>query len=217
VDTLNAGAGNDFLAGGAGNDIITTGAGRDVIAFNRGDGNDIVNASAVGDNTLSIGGGIRYADMTLSKAANDLVLGLGAGAGDSITFKDWYAAPANRSVLNMQVIAEAMADFNAASADPLRNRKVETFNFANIANAFDASGVATAWALTDTLLRQHLAGSSDTAAIGADIAYRYGRTGSLGGMGFDPVVGMLSNGAFGASAQALQGAAATDVGAKRLM
>jgi hypothetical protein len=36
-------------------------------------------------------------------------------------------------------------------------------------------------------------------------------------MGFDPVVAMLSSGAFGASAQALQAAAATDVGARRLM
>ncbi|HEX2830434.1 MAG TPA: calcium-binding protein, partial [Burkholderiales bacterium] len=214
-NSLTVGDGNDLLIAGRGDDTITTGAGRDVIGYNRGDGADVVNASAGADNTVSLGGGIRYADMTLNKVVNDLVLGL--GAGDSITFKDWYAAPANRSVLNMQLIAEAMADFNAASADPLRNRKVETFNFANIANAFDASGVATAWALTDTLLRQHLASSSDTAAIGADVAYRYGRSGSLAGMGFDPVVGMLSNGAFGASAQALQGAAATDVGAKRLM
>jgi Ca2+-binding RTX toxin-like protein len=213
-DTLTGNAGHEVFIGGTGSDTITTGAGRDIIAFDRGDGRDVVIASAGADNTLSIGGGIRYSDMRLTKTANDLVLDL--GAGDSIAFKDWYAAPANRSVLDMQMIAEAMADFSAASADPLRSRKVATLNFANLVNAFDASGAAAAWALTDTLLEQHLVSGSDSAAIGADIAYRYGKAGSLAGMGFDTVVAMLASGSLGASAQMLQPQAATDSGARRL-
>jgi Ca2+-binding RTX toxin-like protein len=213
-DRIAGGSGREFFAGGAGDDEITTGAGADVIAFNRGDGADVVNASAGADNTLSLGGGIRYADVTLAKNANDLVLNLG-GNGDKITFKDWYAAPGNRSVLNMQVIAEAMADFNAASSDKLVNRKIENFDFLGIAGAFDAAGAPASWAVTNALLSRHL-GGNDTSAVGADLAYQYGKRGSLAGMGFDAVQGMLASGSFGVAAQALQAPAVLNAGPRVL-
>jgi Ca2+-binding RTX toxin-like protein len=214
ADTLTGSAGHELYIGAAGNESITTGGGADVIAFNRGDNSDVITASAGADNTISVGGGIRYAEMTLSKSATDLVLNLG-GADDRLTFKDWYAAPANRSVLNMQVIAEAMADFDAASSDKLRNKKIVTFDFLGLVGAFEAAGAPTNWALTNALLSKHLSGS-DTAAIGADLAYRYGRTGSLSGMGVDAVQGMLGSASFGAMAQGLQSSAALDAGLKRL-
>jgi Ca2+-binding RTX toxin-like protein len=213
-NTITGGSGREFFAGGAGHDEITTGAGADIIAFNRGDEADVVNASAGADNTLSLGGGIRYADMTLARNVNDLVLNLG-GDGDRITFKDWYAAPGNRSVLNMQVIAEAMADFNAASSDKLVNRKIENFDFLGIAGAFDAAGAPASWAVTNALLSRHL-GGSDTAAIGADLAYQYGKRGSLSGMGFDAVQGMLASGSFGVAAQVLQAPAVLNAGPRVL-
>lgn len=50
----------------------------------------------------------------------------------------------------------------------------------------------------------------------ADLAYRYGRVGSLVGMRFDPVQGMLASGSFGTAAQTLQSAAALDTGLRRL-
>jgi Ca2+-binding RTX toxin-like protein len=214
ADSLSGSAGSELFIGGTGNDTITTGAGADIIAFNRGDGADVVNASAGADNTLSLGGGIRYADMTLAKNVNDLVLNLG-GNGDRITFKDWYAAPGNRSVLNMQVIAEAMADFNAASSDRLVNRKIENFDFLGIAGAFDAAGAPASWAVTNALLSRHL-GGNDTSAVGADLAYQYGKRGSLAGMGFDAVQGMLASGSFGVAAQALQAPAVLNAGPRVL-
>jgi Ca2+-binding RTX toxin-like protein len=58
-DVLNGGSGNEFYIGGAGNDAIVTGLGYDLIAFNRGDGQDTVAASAGRDNTLSLGRGHR--------------------------------------------------------------------------------------------------------------------------------------------------------------
>ena len=214
IDELGGGAGRELFIGGAGNDGIVRGTGADIVAFNRGDGADILYGETGADDTLSLGGGIRYADMRFTKSGTDLVLGL--GGTDSITIEAWYTGTTNKSVLNMQVIVDAMADFNAASTDPLVNRKVANFNFAGLASAFDAAGAPAGWALTDALLSKHLSGS-DTAALGADLTYRYGRTGSLANIGFDPAVGILSGGSFGTSAQALQSAAVLESGAKRLV
>ena len=180
-DKLTGGAGNEMFMGGKGNDTYTPGGGADVLAFNRGDAHDIVAASSGQDNTVSVGGGIRYSDLFLTKSGNNLVLQ--TGANDDITFKDWYANAANRSVSNLQVIAEAMSDFAPGGADPLRDNKVELFDFSKIVQKFDAaraasSGNASHWAVMNSLLDAHLAGS-DSEAIGGDLAYRYGLNGSL--------------------------------------
>jgi Ca2+-binding RTX toxin-like protein len=57
-DLLNGGRGNDTLDGGAGNDLFIGASGDDLIvadsiAFNRGDGQDVIAASAGKDNILS--------------------------------------------------------------------------------------------------------------------------------------------------------------------
>jgi Ca2+-binding RTX toxin-like protein len=101
-DTIDGGNGSDFLIGGAGNDVIVTGPGADIVAFNCGDGQDTVMASAGQDNTISLGKCIRYADLQLSKNGNDLVLAV--GNGEQMTFKDWYAAAANHSVATLQMV-----------------------------------------------------------------------------------------------------------------
>ena len=51
--------------------------------------------------------------------------------------ENWYAAGDNKRVLNLQVIADAMANFNANSSGLLLNKRVETVNFAGIVSAFD--------------------------------------------------------------------------------
>jgi Ca2+-binding RTX toxin-like protein len=214
ADSMTGSSGNELFIGGAGNDVITTGAGKDIIAFNRGDGQDVVKASAHADNTLTVGGGVRYADMSLAKTGADLVLNLG-GSGEKITFKDWYALPGNRSLKNLQVIAEAMQDFNPASGDKLMNRKIETFDFRGLADKFDAAGAPATWALSNALLDKHLSGS-DTAALGGDLGYVYGKSGSLANMGFDAASGLLAGASFGATAQALQSSAALNAGLKHL-
>ncbi|HVK54790.1 MAG TPA: hypothetical protein VM532_07145, partial [Burkholderiales bacterium] len=204
-DILTGGAGKEIYIGGAGNDSITTGSGIDVIAFNRGDGMDTVAASAGLDNTISIGGGVRYQDMSLSKSGNNLILNTGAGEG--IALVNWYAATTNRSVLNLQVIAEAIAEFDATSTNPLLNNKVERFNFGGLVDRFDAARTAnptiSSWALTDALLNFHL-GGSDSAAIGGDLAYQYGKQGSLANVGSTGAQNVLANSQLGAASHAFQ-------------
>ncbi|WP_094160434.1 calcium-binding protein [Thiomonas delicata] len=217
-DTLTGGAGNELFVGGAGNDTLTTGNGADVIVFNRGDGMDNVNGGTGTDNTVSLGGGIRYADLTLSKSSNDLVFGL--GGAEQITFKNWYVTTANnKSVAKLQLVLEATTDFDAASTDPLRNKKVEQFDFAGLAAQFDqaraADATLTTWALASALTSYHL-GSSDTAALGGDLAYHYGVRGGLAGMNAQAAEEVVGNVQFGTASQTLRPFAGISGGAVTL-
>lgn len=218
TDFLTGGAGNELFVGGAGNDTLTTGNGADVIVFNRGDGVDTVNGGTGTDNTVSLGGGIRYADLTLSKSSNDLVFGL--GGAEQITFKNWYVTTANnKSVAKLQLVLEATADFDAASTDPLRNKKVEQFDFAGLAAQFDqaraADATLTTWALASALTSYHL-GGSDTAALGGDLAYHYGVRGGLAGMNAQAAQEVIGNVQFGTASQTLRPFAGISGGAVTL-
>jgi hypothetical protein len=110
-----------------------------------------------------------------------------------------------------------MEDFAAGGNDPLRDQKIETFDFAGLANAFDAARTAnpalTGWALTNALLDHHLSGS-DTAALGGDLAYQYGKTGALSGIGLAAAQDILGDAQFGAQAQALKPLAELQAGPK---
>ncbi|MBK7354891.1 MAG: hypothetical protein IPI94_02280 [Propionivibrio sp.] len=217
ADTITGGAGAEIYLGGLGNDTYTTGAGNDIILFNKGDGQDTLATGGTGSDTVSLGGGVVYTDLSFSKMTNDLVLKV--GASDQITFKDWYAATPSKPVVNLQMIAEAMADFAPGGADPWRDQKVENFNFAGLVGAFDAARAAnptlTSWALTNALATFQLAGS-DSAAIGGDLAYQYGKNGTLAGIGVTPAFTVLNNAGLGTSAQTLNPLASLQVGAQRL-
>ena len=217
TDTLTGGAGAEIFLGGLGNDTYTTGAGNDLILFNKGDGQDTFASGGTGSDTVSLGGGVTYADLSFSKATNDLVLKV--GASDQITFKNWYATTPSKPVLTLQMMAEAMADFAPGGADPLRDQKVESFNFAALAGAFDTARVAnpglSSWALSNALLNFQLAGS-DSAALGGDLAYQYGRNGTLAGIGVTPAFDVLNSAALGASAQTLSPLAGLQSGTQRL-
>ncbi len=216
IDTMTAGAGVEFLLGGSGNDTLNTGAGNDVIAFNKGDGFDTVNVGT-GNKTLSLGGGIAYADLSMRKSGSDLILDTGVGEG--MTFKNWYVSSANQSVLNLQVIAEAMADFSAGGSNPLKDQKIENFNFRNLAAAFDSARSAnpglTSWALTNALANFQLAGS-DSAALGGDLAYQYGKNGTVAGIGVNSAQQVIGDAGFGTQAQMLRPLATIQEGAVRL-
>jgi Ca2+-binding RTX toxin-like protein len=211
-DTLTGNAGNELFVGGLGNDTITTGNGADIIAFNRGDGLDTINGGVGTDNTISLGKGISYADIALSKVNNDLVLEVGSAtiAGSAIeqmTFTNWYVTTANnKSVLNLQVMADAMSSFDATSSDPLLNRSVQNFSFTSITNTFDQARGTSAtfmhWSITNTLLAAHLSGN-DNAALGGDLTHQYGTTGSLTGMSFTAAQTALNDPLFATQAQAL--------------
>ncbi|MBI5921976.1 MAG: hypothetical protein HY847_10075 [Betaproteobacteria bacterium] len=217
-DKLSGGAAADFFMGGKGDDAVTTGGGNDVIVFNRGDGYDKVTVGANGSVTLSLGGGIAYADLKFKKSGNDLVLQTGKD-GEGIEFADWYARSARHNVLNLQVVAEAMAGFDAASANPLLSKKVQDFDFAGLAGAFDAARAAkpslSSWTLTSALTQFHLA-ASDSSALGGDLAYQYGKNGSLSGIGLASAQDIIGDAQFGAQAQALKPLSGLQEGAVRL-
>ena len=179
-DTITTDCGSDFIAGGKGNDTINTGIDHDLMAFNRGDGADIVVGSGWDRDTVSLGGGIRYTDLSLRKVGNDLVFDV--AQGDSITFKDWYTGSARRSVDTLQMVTVG-GDYSTTSTDRMKNRKVVSFDFEQLANRFDAVRAAnpslTSWPVASEL-NNYFKASSDTQAIGGDLAYRYGTIGSYG-------------------------------------
>jgi Ca2+-binding RTX toxin-like protein len=181
-DVVFAGGGDDWVAAGKGNDSLDTGSGRNLVAFNRGDGVDTLVSG--GRDMLSLGGGIRYADLRLTKSGNDLVVGV--GQGESIALKDWYQGAKTKPVDTLQVITVG-GDYDGASPDKTRNRQVEVFDFTRIVQAFDVARAANAtnasgWALMNSMLDAHLQGS-DTAALGGDLSFQYATTGSLAGIG----------------------------------
>ncbi|BBB67687.1 hypothetical protein UNDYM_3434 [Undibacterium sp. YM2] len=186
-DVITMNVGNHWYAGGKGNDTIDPGQGLNVFAFNRGDGADIYKNNKVNGNTISLGKGIKYADLSLSKAGMDLVLNL--GQGDSITLKDWYTNQGLRGVDRLQFITEG-GDYDAASTDKTKNSKVEVFDFTKLVQKFDASLAATPslnqWAVMSSMLDAHLYGSN-TVAIGGDLSYQYGLNGNLTGIGLSVV------------------------------
>lgn len=179
-DIIVTDSSSDFIAAGKGNDRVDTGADRDLIAFNRGDGADIIAGSRWDRDTLSLGGGIRLADLSLRKTGNDLVLDL--GQGDSLTFKDWYTSNDRRSVDTLQMITVG-GDYLAGSTDRTKNRKVVNFDFGALVTRFDQlrtnnPGMSN-WGAAGEI-NSYFKASSDTTAIGGDLAYRYGTTGSYG-------------------------------------
>jgi hypothetical protein len=207
-----------MIIGGVGADTITTGGGADVIGFNKGNGADIVNASIGTDDTLTLGGGLAYSDLKLKKSGLDLILD--ASNGDQITFKNWYQTGVNnKSVLNLQVVADAMAAFNPAGTDPLLNKKLVQFNFSGIVNAFDAAlavdPTITSWNVSNALAGNYVSGS-DVAAIGGDFAYDFGHRNALTDIGAGAAQAVLAGATFGTAAQTLQAAATLYAGTVRL-
>lgn len=206
ADRLSGSGANELLIGGPGNDVLAAGGGFNIIAVNAGDGKDVVSLTAGATDALTLGGGIRYTDLTLSRAANDLVLR--TSADDQVTFKDWYLSPAMRTVTTLQVVVEGSAMYDPSSSDVLRDDRVETFDFAKIASTFQRSGVARNWSVMNALLDAHLGGGDD-AALGGDLAYRYGVAGALTGVGFEAAQQVLDAANFAQSEQALR--ASTEV------
>lgn len=185
---------------------------------NQGDGQDTLSASIGTVNTISLGGGISYADIALRKHGNNLILE--TGNSEKITLQNWYNSTDNyKSVATLQVIAEAMSGFDANGSNTLLDNKVETFDFISLVNEFDqalaANPTLTSWAMSDALLDFHL-GGSDSAAIGGDLAYQYGKAGALAGISTAAAQSVIANASFGQSAQTLQPLASLQEGLVKL-
>jgi VCBS repeat-containing protein len=213
-DRMTGGRDDDFFAGGRGNDRLQLGGGNDVVAFNKGDGVDRLFGERQ-DGVLSLGGGIRYEDLRFSKQGSDLVLR--TGGSDRIVLEDWYRG--KQSIVTLQVVAEAMRGFSQDSCDPLRNDKVETFDFRQLVQAYDDARACQRnlqnWKLMNELLDAHL-GGSDRAAFGGDVAYRYGMTGTLAGMGWGAARDTVASQDSGTEMQALHPAADVNAGPVKL-
>ncbi len=214
-DNLNASISNDLLIGGTGNDDVVGDDGNDVVLFNRGDGNDWYGSSiseygvplAQRTDTVSLGGGIGYSDISFERGAwNSLVLNL--GNGESITFDGWFDASLqnNKAISILQIVVEAMPEYDANSADSLLNKRIQQFDFLGLANQFEAA-LAADPTITTWQLAPHLAdfslGGSDTAAIGGDMAYLYGKNGNLDGLSEAELRAQLNDAAFGTMSQTL--------------
>ncbi|MFC5521441.1 NlpC/P60 family protein [Polaromonas jejuensis] len=194
-DNIGTGNSDDWIVAGKGNDVIDGGNGRNLYAFNRGDGADTLNNSGNGRDTISLGGSIRYADLSLAKAGNDLVLNV--GQGDSMTIKNWYLGNNAKNVDKLQVVTVG-GDYDANSADKTRNKQVEVFDFAKLVQKFDAARTANTanangWAAMNSLLDAHLQGSN-TAALGGDLSYQYATAGRLSGIGLGAAQSSLAAG-----------------------
>jgi Ca2+-binding RTX toxin-like protein len=214
AESLVGPSGNGFLVGGAGDDSLSTGSGSDIVAFDAGDGHDSVDLSQGTNHVLSLGGGIRYSDLTLEKSGGDLVLN--AGADDQLLFRNWYAGANN--LVTLQVILDTTSDFDAGSSDPLLNQKVQAFDFQGIASQFDDALAQnpglTNWAITAALSQFHLSGSDD-AALGGDLAYGYGH-GALSGVAVNAAEGELSAQGFTQDPQQLKSSAQLQQGVAKL-
>ncbi|TFZ01285.1 ABC transporter transmembrane domain-containing protein [Ramlibacter rhizophilus] len=222
-DVILARSGDDWVAAGRGNDLIDLGSGCNLLAFNRGDGADVLTGG--GRDTLSLGAGIRLADLSLARSGHDLVLGL--GEGDSLTLRDWYCGSAWQTVERLQVLTDP-ADRDPAGQDRLRNHAVEVFDFGRLVRSFDraraadlgraggyggydgygghggqpaVTDAAAGWAAMNSLLDAHL-GGSDSAAYGGDLSAQYHARGSLSGLDLGAAQRVLAQG--GADWQALR-------------
>ncbi len=172
-DLLDGGAGNDYmeasissdlLIGGAGDDELSGGDGNDVVLFNRGDGNDWYNSNwsendvplAQRSDTLSLGGGISYSDLSFERSGDELILYV--GNGESITFNSWFNTTwrDNKAISTLQIVTEAMAGYDPNSSDPLLNKRIQQFDFVALANQFEAALLPTQ-ASPHGSLRRHLA------------------------------------------------------------
>jgi hypothetical protein len=183
TDTLTGGAGRELIVGGKGDDTISAGTGADVFAFNKGDGKDALAVATGSDDTLSLGGGIRYADLGMRKIGNDLVVDAGT---DQVTLKDWYLATTNHRI--------ALVAGRHGRVDRL-SRIVDRSDAQSACRALrlqrDRDGIrrrargrpdAHRWTVASALAGSFVAGS-DGAALGGDLAYQYGHSGTLAGIG----------------------------------
>jgi len=110
-------------------------------------------------------------------------------------------------VLNLQVITDAMKGYDSNSSNPLFNHRVNNFDFTALVSQFNQAIAANnkfdQWSMMNSLLDAHLA-SSDTEALGGDLAYQYGHAGTLAGISLNAVQNVLNSPQFGTQAQALQ-------------
>lgn len=90
ADRLEGGNGNDSLGGGAGNDALAGGRGDDTYVFAAGGGQDVIDNSGGGTDTLHFEGiSFNQVASGLMRSGNDLVLNV-SGSSDRVTVRNWF-------------------------------------------------------------------------------------------------------------------------------
>ena len=224
ANLLDGGAGNDtggaysqvdIIIGGKGNDSFRTVLGSKLVLFNAGDGQDQIESGQT-NMSFSLGGGVTYDEVTFSRVGEDLRINI--GAKDAITVHDLpHSSPV---ACTLQFILSGSTDYRPGGADVLRDNKVESYSLASLLASFEKARATDStikrWHITDSLLAAHLSGS-DSAALGGDIAYRYGTTGTLAGMGAERALASLNGIDLLRRPQALHADTELDVGRVRLL
>lgn len=230
ADLFVGGSDQDVLLGGMWswdmeNEMYWGDSGSDVVLFREGDGADSLVLTPTGNQTLSISG-FRLDEISLVRAPDrsvnypygtitttgDLELRLGGTDRITLQFSSWGHA----SLARLQVFIED-EEYSAAGGDPLRDDRVEWFDFRGIAGRLGsaANAVLSGQQIAQALLDFHAGGSEDS-AFGGDIAAYYHRTGSLEGMGRTFAHQVLGSPGFGTSAQPLRSVAELQTGEMRL-
>lgn len=211
-DVISGGADNDFIAGGKNDDVLDGGAGYNVFAFSGEDGRDVILPALGARNTLSLAAG-DHDDLALRKSGMDLILE--TDSDSTITFRGWYADMANRNFTTLQLISEGDDGRHHPEYDedmPF-DAAVETFNFQILVDKFDQARAANAmqsrWNVMSELLDAHLS-SSNNAALGGDLAFRYSQEGDLKGMTLLGAQSTLKDANFGMQAQAIHSPASLE-------
>lgn len=210
-DNLWGGDQNDLAIGGVGTDSFdgdrdTNGIrGRDIILFNKADGSDTATRLGSGS-TVSIGGGALYSNLSLLANGDALTLKVGTS---SVFFSGWYSG--EKKVWTLQMVIEGTRDYSATSINPMNNKKIQTFDFLGLVNAFDAARAAgQKFDVASNLPTYRLSGS-DTAAMGGAIAYQFARTGAISGLTDAQIKAFTAAPEFGVSAQSISATGAASV------
>jgi hypothetical protein len=86
------------------------------------------------------------------------------------------------------------------------NGRVQSFDFRGLVDDFDQARAEqpglSSWAISDALLQWHLSRSDDS-ALGGDLAYWYGKNGSLAGLSVQAAQTVIGASGFGSEAQQL--------------
>jgi Ca2+-binding RTX toxin-like protein len=211
ADIIHMGDGNDLSFGGTGNESIDGDydanglRGRDIVAFNKSDGVDTLRRLGSGS-TLSIGGGTLYNNLAFAFSGDDLQIK--TSKKNYVSLADWYAPSAEKTLSTLQIVIEGTSDYDANSANPLNNRKIQTFDLPGLVSAYDAAGRSNKFSVADNLAPYYI-GGSDSAAIGGALTYQYARTGSLDTLTYAQMQAVISDAAFGVSAQSITPSTAT--------
>jgi Ca2+-binding RTX toxin-like protein len=144
---------------------------------------------AVNALTISLGGGIVPADLALTQDGDALVLLI--GASDSIRFtRRFETNPQAWPQITLQMFGSVhFYDFNAVIAE--------------FQAALAADPLLNGFAL-DGVLQNHETSVSETEALGGALAYQYGTTGSLNGMGDAAIRQVLGGENFGSGLQSVE-------------